>query len=38
MNLAFTAVGDGPKSSVKTKRTKEDGEESCIYVLSFISV
>ena len=28
--LAFTSVGDGPKSSAKTKRTKEDGEESCI--------
>ena len=26
--LAFTAVGDGPKSSAKTKRTKEDGEET----------
>ena len=24
--LAFTSVGDGPKSSVKVKRTKEDGK------------
>ena len=23
--LAFTSVGDGPKSSVKVERTKEDG-------------
>ena len=26
--LAFTAVGDGPKSSAKTKRTKQGGEET----------
>ena len=26
--LAFTAVGDGPKSSAKTMRTREDGEET----------
>ena len=26
--LAFTAVGDGPKSSTKTERTKQDGEET----------
>ena len=25
--LAFTAAGDGPKISVETERTKEDGEE-----------
>ena len=25
--LAFTAVGDGPRSSVKAERTKEDGNE-----------
>ena len=24
--LAFTSVGDGPKSSVALKKTKEDGE------------
>ena len=24
--LAFTSVGDGPKSSVKVERTKEDGK------------
>ena len=24
--LAFTAAGDGPKSSVETERTKEDGK------------
>ena len=24
--LAFTAAGDGPKSSAETERTKEDGE------------
>ena len=24
--LAFTVVGDGPKSSVKVERTKEDGK------------
>ena len=24
--LAFTSVGDGPKSSILTERTKEDGE------------
>ena len=30
--LAFTAVGDGPNSSVKTERTKEDGKETyCIF-------
>ena len=26
--LAFTSVGDGPKSSVKVERTKEDGKKS----------
>ena len=26
--LAFTAVGDGPKSAVKTRRTMEDSEET----------
>ena len=25
--LAFTSVGDGPKSTVRDKRTKEDGKE-----------
>lgn len=25
--LAFTSVGDGPRSSVVVERTKEDGEE-----------
>ena len=25
--LAFTLVGDGPRSSVVVERTKEDGEE-----------
>lgn len=25
--LAFTSVGDGPRSSVAVERTKEDGEE-----------
>ena len=25
--LAFTTAGDGPKSSVETERTKEDGKE-----------
>ena len=24
--LAFTAVGDGPKTSVRVERTKEDGK------------
>ena len=27
--LAFTSVGDGPKSSVKVVRTKEGGKEFC---------
>ena len=27
--LAFTSVGDGPKSSVKVERTREGGKESC---------
>ena len=27
--LAFTSAGDGPKSSVKVERTKEDGKEFC---------
>ena len=26
--VAFTSVGDGPKSSVVVKRTKEDGEKT----------
>ena len=26
--LAFTSVGDGPKSSVKVERTKEGGKDS----------
>ena len=26
--LAFTSVGDGPKSSVVVRRTKEDGKDS----------
>ena len=26
--LAFTSVGDGPKSSVKVERTKEDGKRT----------
>ena len=25
--LAFTSVGDGPKSTVQDERTKEDGKE-----------
>ena len=28
--LAFTSVGDGPKSSVKVERTKEDGKRHVI--------
>ena len=24
--LAFTSVGDGPKSSIRVERTKEDGK------------
>ena len=26
--LAFTSVGDGPKTSVKVERTKEDGKRT----------
>ena len=26
--LAFTSVGDGPKSAVKVERTKEDGKRT----------
>ena len=26
--LAFTSVGDGPKSSFKVERTKEDGKRT----------
>lgn len=26
--LAFTSVGDGPKSSVEVERTREDGENN----------
>ena len=32
--LAFTSVGDGPKSTVKVERTKEDGkvtDSTCMY-------
>ena len=31
--LAFISVGDGPKSSVKVERTKEDGKKWGIMVL-----
>ena len=34
--LAFTAVGDGPANK-KTKRTKEDGEETELYTVLPIS-
>ena len=27
--LAFTSVGDGPKSSVKVERTRKGGKKSC---------
>ena len=27
--LAFTSLGDGPKSSVEVERTLEDGENLC---------
>ena len=27
--LAFTSVGDGPKTPVKSVKTKEDGKECC---------
>ena len=30
--LAFTSVGDGPKSSVEVERTKEDGKSSTMTV------
>ena len=30
--LAYTSVGDGPKSSAKSKRTMEDGEETQLYI------
>ena len=31
--LAFTSVGDGPKSSILTERTKEDGKTCRIFIL-----
>ena len=31
--LAFTSVGDGPKSSVEVKRTKEDGKKLVTIVI-----
>ena len=34
--LTFTSVGDGPKSSVETVRTKEDGEKLLIRIKSKI--
>ena len=34
--LAFTSVGDGPKSSVMSERTKEDGKKLCTVYFVFI--
>ena len=31
--LAFTSVGDGPKSSVEVVRTKEDGVKNYQYII-----
>ena len=33
---AFTSVGDGPKSSVMSERTKEDGKRMCTVYFVFI--
>ena len=30
--LAFTSVGDGPKSSVEVERTKEDGNNLVVVI------
>ena len=30
--LAFTSVGDGPKSSIEVERTKEDGKNLLTYI------
>ena len=34
--LAFTSVGDGPKSSVEVVRTKEDGVKNYQYLILFL--
>ena len=34
--LAFTSVGDGPKSSPKVKRTLQDGKRSEITCISYV--
>ena len=34
--LAFTSVGDGPKSSVMSERTNEDGKRICTVYFVFI--
>ena len=36
--LAFTSVGDGPKSSVEIERTKEDGKKRNWRLLEFVAV
>jgi hypothetical protein len=33
--LAFTSVGDGPKSSLETMRTMEDGKKVFLYYICF---
>ena len=33
--LAFTSVGDGPNSTVKDERTKEDGKKSTLMISKF---
>ena len=33
--LAFTSVGDGPNSTVKSKTTKEDGKKLALIICKF---
>ena len=33
--LAFTSVGDGPNSTVKSKRTKQDGKKLVLMINQF---
>ena len=33
--LAFTSVGDGPKSTVKSETTKEDGKKLVLIIAKF---
>ena len=36
--LAFTSVGDGPKSTVKSETTKEDGKKLVLIIAKFYLV